>query len=79
MLIDRFQKTAEKYGLEYMLIGGFAVSFWGSPRFTADVNFVVRLDSLDKVTEIVKELGYELVFYIRRKALLILKKRPIGF
>jgi predicted nucleotidyltransferase len=33
----------EDQGIEYMLIGGLAVSIWGEPRATADIDFLVAL------------------------------------
>jgi hypothetical protein len=32
----------EKYGVEYLLVGGYAVAFHGRPRFTKDIDLWVK-------------------------------------
>lgn len=60
--LNTFHKAARNSGLEYFLIGGFAVSYWGAPRFTADVDFVVLSSSLETVKRVAEELDYTLAF-----------------
>jgi len=31
-------------GVEYLIVGGFAVAWHGYPRFTADIDFLIRPD-----------------------------------
>ena len=31
----------EKHGVQYLLVGGFAVSHYGYPRLTRDIDFLV--------------------------------------
>ena len=50
-LIDRF----EKEGVDYVLIGGFAVILYGMPRLTQDVDIFVRNDS-DNIDRLHKAL-----------------------
>lgn len=45
----------------YALIGGYAVSLWGLPRATVDLDFLVRRDDMDKVREIAESLGYHCI------------------
>ena len=45
-------------GVEYALIGGVAVAFHSEPRFTKDVDFLIREGELDRVTEALKREGY---------------------
>ena len=42
-------ETAQSRGLlsRYALIGGFAVSAWGVPRATQDINFAIAIDQAD--------------------------------
>lgn len=49
-------------GVAYGLIGGYAVGLWGVPRGTVDMDFLVRLDDMDKVQKIMEEIGYEVRF-----------------
>ena len=61
-IMGHFHRAAFAVGLDYMLIGGFAASYWGTPRFTADVDYVIENSSFEKASKVVLELEYELVF-----------------
>lgn len=41
----------DEIGIEYMLVGGLAVSIWSEPRATVDIDFLVsiRLDNFDDI------------------------------
>jgi hypothetical protein len=43
----------EKLKIPYMLVGGVAANYYGFPRATIDIDFVIRLES-DKVGEFVQ-------------------------
>lgn len=48
----RFAVTAlEKLGIEYALVGSLASGTWGEPRFTQDIDLVVRLTA-EKAAEL---------------------------
>ena len=49
-----------RYKIHYALIGGFALGLWGVGRATVDLDFLVHRDDLDKIKQIMSELGYEL-------------------
>jgi hypothetical protein len=49
-----------RYKIRYALIGGFALGLWGVGRATVDLDFMVHRDDLDKIKQIMSELGYEL-------------------
>lgn len=57
-----FHNQAKAAGLDYLIIGGFAVSYWGSPRFTADVDYVIASNDLERAKEVVAKLGYKVEF-----------------
>ena len=42
-------ETAQRQGIlsGYALIGGFAVSAWGVPRATQDIDFAIAIDQAD--------------------------------
>jgi len=42
-LLIKIAKILEDLKIPYMVTGGFAVSVWGRPRFTADIDIVVKL------------------------------------
>lgn len=50
----------DERGVRYALIGGLALSIWGVPRGTVDIDFLVNREDLPKVYEIMNALGYEL-------------------
>ena len=45
-------------GVDYALIGGFALGLWGVQRATLDLDFLVHRDSLPAIDGIMAELGY---------------------
>lgn len=49
----------DKYQINYILTGSFAGSFWGHPRATHDIDFVVEIESADKkkISSLLKDLG----------------------
>lgn len=57
-----FNSSAQKAGLEYLLIGGYAASYWGSPRFTADIDFSVKSSDFEKVNQVMQNLDYTIAF-----------------
>ncbi len=61
-IIEDFHQAALAADLDYMIIGGFAASYWGTPRFTADVDFVIESKSFEKASRVASELGYSLAF-----------------
>jgi len=57
-LLKRFEDRKIRYGL----MGGFALGLWGAARATVDLDFLVRREDLEKVTQVMRALGYELKF-----------------
>jgi len=45
LLLCKIAKILETLEITYAVTGGFAVSIWGRPRFTADIDIVVELVS----------------------------------
>jgi hypothetical protein len=49
-----------KHGVRYLLIGGRATIFYGSPRFTHDYDFWIHPDDKDKLFDLFEnEFGFE--------------------
>lgn len=42
--LREFIELLNANGVEYVVVGGFAVAWHGYPRFTADIDFLVRPD-----------------------------------
>ncbi len=49
-------------GVQYALMGGFALGAWGVPRTTVDIDFLIHRDSLEKVHRIMTQMGYECAY-----------------
>jgi len=45
-------------GVEYALIGGFALALWGVQRATVDLDFLVQRDGLPAIDRLMGQLGY---------------------
>lgn len=61
-IIEAFHEVAQKHRLNYLIIGGYAASFWGTPRFTADLDYVAAENQFETVKQVMAELGFKLVF-----------------
>ncbi len=56
-------------GARFALVGGLAVSVWGEPRYTRDVDLAVAVERDDEAEQLVYELGargYEVVTIIEQ-------------
>lgn len=42
--------------IDYIITGGIAVSVWGKPRYTADIDIVVEIDSVESVRDLIFKL-----------------------
>ena len=56
-LAERFREREVRYGLT----GGYAVAIHGHQRTTVDLDFLVDRDDLEKVDQILRDMGYEIV------------------
>ncbi len=48
----------QEESIDYALIGGVAVAFHSEPRFTKDIDFLIRENELERVTAVLKREGY---------------------
>jgi hypothetical protein len=63
----------ESAGIDYALCGGIAVAIHGHPRFTKDIDLLVRPQDLDRVKAIASTLG----FVAETKALILGRRGPV--
>ena len=42
-LLRKIAAALEQLGIPYLITGGLAVTVWGRPRFTADIDIVVEI------------------------------------
>lgn len=56
-----FLKLLDKHSVEYLLIGGYAVAYYGYPRPTADMDVWIAMhpDNAARITKAVREFGFE--------------------
>ena len=47
--IGKISYLLDKSEIDYAVTGGVAVSVWGRPRYTADVDIVIEISSSDKI------------------------------
>jgi hypothetical protein len=57
-----FLRLLNYYQVEYLLIGGYAVAYYGYPRATADLDvwIAVHLQNAEKVVTVLKDFGFDL-------------------
>lgn len=55
-----FIELLNEHNVEYVLVGGYAVILHGYPRYTGDIDFLVKPDmnNAKKVTAVLKEFGF---------------------
>lgn len=56
-----FLRLLNSHGVEYLLVGGYAVGYHGYPRATADMDLWVAMTATNaqKVTQVLREFGFE--------------------
>ena len=56
-----FLRLLNSHQVEYLLIGGYAVSYHGYPRTTADIDIWVAIqkENAEKVVDVLKEFGFD--------------------
>lgn len=56
-----FLRLLNSHGVEYLLVGGYAVGYYGYPRATADMDiWVARTpQNADKLVTVLKEFGFD--------------------
>ena len=56
-----FLKLLNQYGVEYMLIGGYAVVYYGYPRATNDIDFWIATDKTNaqKMVAVLHDFGFK--------------------
>jgi predicted nucleotidyltransferase len=55
-----FLKLLNAHQVEYLLIGGYAVAYYGYPRATADIDFwiAVKPANAERIVTVLKEFGF---------------------
>lgn len=55
-----FVSLLNKYEVEYLIIGGYAVSIHGYPRSTKDLDICIKIsdENAEKMVEVIKKFGF---------------------
>lgn len=55
-----FLQLLNLHKVEYMLVGGFAVAYYGFPRATFDMDFLISFknDNIEKIKKVLEEFGF---------------------
>ncbi|WP_127128356.1 nucleotidyltransferase [Pseudoflavitalea rhizosphaerae] len=56
---EDFVALLNKHGVQYMVVGGYALAFYGKPRYTGDLDIWIGISkkNADKMLEVLKEFG----------------------
>ncbi|HXA01130.1 MAG TPA: hypothetical protein VNW99_04025, partial [Cytophagaceae bacterium] len=56
-----FIELLNVHDVECLVVGGYAVGFYGRPRFTGDIGFWIAISKInaDKILLVLKEFGFE--------------------
>ena len=60
-LFDEFSyiiQQLQKHSISYAVIGGIAMAFHDEPRFTKDIDLLILPEELEKIGQILKDIGY---------------------
>jgi hypothetical protein len=70
-----FLQSLNAERVEYLLIRGYAVGYYGYPRYTADIDFWIarRQDNAERVVKALKQFGFdmpenELALFMRERS-----------
>ena len=55
-----FIALLNRHNVHYLIIGGFAYSFYAEPRYTKDIDILIKREDLEKVRDSVKERGFRI-------------------
>src|SRR3989338_5041151 len=58
-ILIKIVELLEEYGISYLLTGSFVVSYYGFPRATHDIDFVIEIHRAEKnkIIELLRRLG----------------------
>ena len=62
-VLEKLLAEFEARRIRYGLIGGCALSLWGVPRTTVDMDFLVAREDMDMVHDSMLALGYERAYH----------------
>lgn len=77
-VLDKLLASFDRQGIHYALIGGFALGLWGVDRTTADLDFLVLRDDMEKVDRILRDMGYNRTYESENVSHYTAPQAPLG-
>ncbi|WP_290795950.1 nucleotidyltransferase [Flavihumibacter sp. UBA7668] len=64
---EDFIRLLNKYQVEYMVVGGYAMAFHGKPRYTGDLDIWINIsdENADKMMEVIKAFGLASLGFVK--------------
>ena len=58
--LREFIKLLNSRGVEYLLVGGYAVAYHGHPRFTGDIDFLIHAtpENVQRLLDVLDAFGF---------------------
>ena len=53
-------QTLEDAGVDYAVVGAFALAIWGAPRATSDIDLLTEPEDAERILDIAEKLGFRL-------------------
>jgi len=79
--LERFTNFLEDYGIDYMVIGGYALSYYGRVRSTLDIDIALALrtkEDLNKFRNASEAAGYETSLSSFKNPVFMLPDKELG-
>lgn len=77
-VLDKLLSSFADQGIHYALIGGFALGLWGVDRTTADLDFLILRDDMEKVDRILTDIGYNRTYGSENVSHYTAPQAPLG-
>ncbi|MFH1283877.1 MAG: nucleotidyl transferase AbiEii/AbiGii toxin family protein [bacterium] len=58
-LFNKISAVFQKHKIKHVLIGGFAINYYGVSRQTADIDFLITTDDFKKISKNILKIGYK--------------------
>ena len=72
-ILIKIVELLEEYGISYLLTGSFAVSYYGFPRATHDIDFVIEIHRAEKKGDLKLKRRILMRFWMKGRVMEFLK------
>ena len=58
---QEFFRSLNSHGVEYVIVGGYAMGYWGWPRYTKDMDLLVAAneENARRIVAALRDFGFE--------------------